>query len=135
MILSKKVFILALICVITQAGKLTFEGFWGDWTPPIKAPNNYYLCGSQVQFESHQGAGDDTAVNGINFIFCNRDNWEKQWESPHKGIWGFWMHKVFCPKGSFVNGMQVRFEGWQGAGDDTALNGLKLSCKSDGESQ
>lgn len=34
-----------------------------------------------------------------------------------------------CDYDSYINGGQVRFEGNQGRGDDTALNGLKISCK------
>ncbi len=34
-----------------------------------------------------------------------------------------------CPKGYFVVGFQVRFQGDQGNGDDTAFNGLKFLCR------
>lgn len=40
-----------------------------------------------------------------------------------------------CPNGSYVNGMQVRFERYQESGDNTALNGLKLNCRFDKGSQ
>lgn len=72
---QKYLLTLWLLCVTTQAGELTFEGLWGDWTSPVMAPDNHYLCGGQMQFEPNQGRGDDTAANGISFIFCSKDNW------------------------------------------------------------
>lgn len=72
---QKCLLILALLCTFTQAGQLTYAGLWGDWTQPEMAPDNFYLCGAQLQVEGDQGKGDDTAVNGVNFIFCNRENW------------------------------------------------------------
>lgn len=45
------------------------------------------------------------------------------------GFWGEWQEPVIIPDGYLIRGMQVRFEGSQGGGDDTALNGLKLLCE------
>jgi hypothetical protein len=48
--------------------------------------------------------------------------------SPRITNYGDWGPEERCPKNSFVNGIQVRVEDFQGKGDDTALNGVKLSC-------
>ncbi|WP_420876248.1 hypothetical protein [Pseudomonas kermanshahensis] len=40
-----------------------------------------------------------------------------------------WTGAVYCPYGTFANGFQIKLEGQQGSGDDTAMNGLWLVCK------
>merc|ERR1719435_896543 len=47
------------------------------------------------------------------------------------GFWGDWGSLEFCPKGSFVDGFQLKSEPSQGRGDDTALNAVRLSCNRD----
>lgn len=42
--------------------------------------------------------------------------------------WGFWSDWEYCPKGSYAAGMQLKVQGRQWRGDDTALNGIKLLC-------
>ena len=43
-------------------------------------------------------------------------------------IWGGWMGLKMCPAGTYVCGLETRFEGDQKGGDDTALNGIKMQC-------
>jgi hypothetical protein len=40
-----------------------------------------------------------------------------------------WTGAVYCPFGTFATGFQIKLEGQQGNGDDTAMNGLWLICK------
>ena len=47
----------------------------------------------------------------------------------YEGLWGDWQLKAMCDSGSYIIGGQVRFEGQQRDGDDTALNGLRIRCK------
>ena len=52
-------------------------------------------------------------------------------QSEHDGDWGEWMDWAACPNGMAVNGMNVQIEPPQNGDDgtdDTAMNGLKLSC-------
>ena len=36
---------------------------------------------------------------------------------------------VMCPTGWYASDYNIRVEGIQGTGDDTAMNGLQLRCK------
>merc|ERR1712226_123734 len=47
----------------------------------------------------------------------------------YTGNWGNWGSLKMCPQNYYVCGLQTRFEPNQGAFvDDTALNGMKMSC-------
>jgi hypothetical protein len=49
--------------------------------------------------------------------------------SPQVTNWGTWHEWEFCPNGTFVVGMQLKTESYQGAfKDDTSLNGVKFFC-------
>lgn len=45
------------------------------------------------------------------------------------GPFGVWGYNDFCPLGSYVYGFRIKYEGYQGNGDDTAANGVQLSCR------
>lgn len=81
-----------------------------------------------MQYEDFQRRGDDTAANGIKFTFCELKNWSNQITNGFEGKWGNWKGRKMCPENTWVNGFQIQFQDPQGAGDDTALNGLKFSC-------
>ena len=108
-----------------------YNGEWGDW----KGWNGdntggYYACGAEMKFEDAVGASDDTAGNGLMLTYCHLDNWYAQSvKEIYAGIWGDWKGMQMCTSGYYVDGGQVRFEGSQGGGDDTALNGLNLRCR------
>ncbi|XP_060556068.1 vitelline membrane outer layer protein 1-like [Ruditapes philippinarum] len=44
------------------------------------------------------------------------------------GNYGYWTDPEFCPRGSFASGYNMKIEDNQFAGDDTALNAIKLIC-------
>uniref|UniRef100_A0A8C5MBH2 Vitelline membrane outer layer protein 1 n=1 Tax=Leptobrachium leishanense TaxID=445787 RepID=A0A8C5MBH2_9ANUR len=44
------------------------------------------------------------------------------------GIWGVWGPMDVCPEGTKAAGFKLKVEPRQGPGDDTALNGISLSC-------
>lgn len=49
-------------------------------------------------------------------------------ESPRLTNWGDWTAEEICPPNSWVSAMNLKIEPEQGEDDDTALNGIKLSC-------
>ncbi|XP_066501296.1 vitelline membrane outer layer protein 1 homolog [Hoplias malabaricus] len=46
---------------------------------------------------------------------------------------GFWMWPEMCPQNFFAVGFSLRVEPNQYAGDDTALNGIRLFCSQNGD--
>lgn len=84
-----------------------------------------------MQFQDYQGTDkDDTAANGFKFTFCMNGHWDKQREYWYVGDNGVWKDKVMCPRDTYVTGMKVRSESYQGGTiDDTALNGIRFMCK------
>ncbi|XP_037026881.1 vitelline membrane outer layer protein 1-like [Bradysia coprophila] len=51
-------------------------------------------------------------------------------ESPRLTNWGDWKAEQMCPPNSWVSAMNLKIEPNQGEGDDSALNGIRLTCTS-----
>lgn len=66
------------------------------------------------------GRISDAAVRDI-------DRWI---ESPRLTNWGDWKAEEICPPNSWVSAMNLKIEPDQGKGDDSGLNGIRLSCTS-----
>ncbi|XP_060936549.1 uncharacterized protein LOC133013582 [Limanda limanda] len=83
------------------------------------------------QVEAKQGSSDDTAMNGIRLI-CAKDERRSSTSTveSHTGFWGDWSHPQYCPSGVLI-AFQLRVEGRQGGGDDTAVNNIRFRCSSD----
>jgi hypothetical protein len=61
-------------------------------------------------------------------------SWEDTAElTPGDGFWGDWWGWHECPIGSYVAAINVRIEWDQGGGDDTAMNGIRVRCRSLGQ--
>ncbi|XP_031552354.1 vitelline membrane outer layer protein 1-like [Actinia tenebrosa] len=43
--------------------------------------------------------------------------------------WGSWGHEDWCPRGTYGYGFSLKVETYQGSGDDTSLNAIKLLCR------
>ncbi|KXZ51415.1 hypothetical protein GPECTOR_12g377 [Gonium pectorale] len=111
------------------------NGFWGDWTDweyctaissidqggSLRAGK---ISGFRLRTEGKQGGGDDTALNGIE-VYCETTRTQKTITS---GFWGGWQNWGWCPSGYYAFGAQMRVEGTQGGGDDTAGNSVNIMC-------
>jgi hypothetical protein len=101
------------------------EGLWGDWNWAM-CPQGYYINQVRARVESPQGPGDDTALNSLTFRCKEPVNSNVSDDIILQNTnWGNWMDWVGNDD-QYVCGGQVRFEPSQEAGDDTALNGIRL---------
>lgn len=101
----------------------SYDGLWGDWHGAAECMGSY-LWGARLRGEAPQGKGDDTGANNVEFA-CSGGGYAT---APGGAGWGSWSFWQSCPVNSAVCGLSIRFEGSQGGGDDTAMNGLRLYC-------
>ncbi|XP_060936554.1 vitelline membrane outer layer protein 1 homolog isoform X2 [Limanda limanda] len=104
---------------------------WGTWTWPDMCPPHFFAVGFSTRVEAKQGSGDDSAMNGIRLI-CAKDEQRSSTSTvnSHPGHWGDWSNAQYCPSGVLTS-FQLRVEGRQGGGDDSAVNNIKFRCSSD----
>jgi len=103
----------------------SYDGIWGNWYNTAScAASGQFLNGAHMRIESSQGGGDDTAANNVEFSCTDSSTVQ----APGGQGWGSWLGWSSCPAQSAVCGLSIRFEGSQGSGDDTAMNGLELLC-------
>ena len=69
---------------------------------------------------------DDAAVTNVQFK-CTDGSTFGDWSGSELN-WGSWEAWKYCPKNQVVCGIQTQVEPGQGNKDDTALNGIKLTC-------
>ncbi|XP_036443929.1 vitelline membrane outer layer protein 1-like [Colossoma macropomum] len=106
-------------------------GPWGTWGEPEMCPPGYYAAGFSLRVE-YPISGDDSALNGIR-LHCVNTPSGKAWNShfatvkSDAGSWGVWTEPKYCPSGMLIS-FQLRVEGHQGDGDDTAANNIKFQC-------
>lgn len=108
-----------------------WQGNWGTWGGWDMCTGNRLVCGIQSKIEGNQGGGDDTGLNAVRLICCNslpigrineQEIFSKQ--GPH----GDWRETQYCPTGSYVSGINMKFEDSVGGGDDTATNAINVRC-------
>uniref|UniRef100_A0AAY4CAM7 Uncharacterized protein n=1 Tax=Denticeps clupeoides TaxID=299321 RepID=A0AAY4CAM7_9TELE len=81
-----------------------------------------------LQVERYQGSGDDTSLNGVRLL-CQSGTlpYQKTHVESSTGPWGEWTPYRSCSVGR-LKAFQLRVEGHQGGGDDTAANNVRFRC-------
>ncbi|XP_053374359.1 vitelline membrane outer layer protein 1 homolog [Mercenaria mercenaria] len=69
-------------------------------------------------------------VGTVDIYTCIDTDLEQVLGVPNGGDLGWWMGGEECDEGTFAMGYEMKIEANLGQGDDTALNGIKLICKS-----
>jgi hypothetical protein len=110
------------------AGSVTSHaGWWGTWGSTANsnpwAIENPFVS-AKIKIEGGQGAGDDTSANAVIMVAKNGTS---STPSANTG-WGSWTPVRGCPSGTAICGVNTKMESQQGAGDDTALNGISFAC-------
>uniref|UniRef100_H3ALL4 Vitelline membrane outer layer 1 homolog n=1 Tax=Latimeria chalumnae TaxID=7897 RepID=H3ALL4_LATCH len=103
-------------------------GPWGGWTWMDLCPEGSYAIGFSIRVESDQGAGDDTALNGIRLLCSSSTGIAYSVESDI-GLFGDWSYINWCPLG-YLKAFQLRVEPPQGILGNTAANNIKFRCSS-----
>jgi hypothetical protein len=104
--------LLFLLCSCAVDAGSTEEESQADGTPESLASSN--------------GAESEKFVQKEGLIFPP-SNYVKHIEIG-TGSWGAWIMTEYCPQGAYVYGIELKSEASVGTGDDTALNGVRLSC-------
>jgi len=119
---------------------------WNEWEPcqselcgkrppPTKRTRSVYMEASnggvqcqgvkeeikQCPVTKCQGAPNSREDFGGSFV-PQLENWKEDLHS----VWG---NTEWCKKGSWADSIKVKMAPYQGGGDDTALNGIKLQCR------
>ncbi|ODM92210.1 Vitelline membrane outer layer protein 1 [Orchesella cincta] len=101
---------------------------WGTWGAFERCPEGKAAQGFQLRTQPFQGVfGDDTAVNGLRLFCGDPFNQTTPTLTSNAGSTGNWGSTYSCYPG-FVNGFQLRVETYQGSGDDTATNNMRIFC-------
>ena len=106
-------------------------GSWGSWQTCYDiCPANSFAYSVAIRAEASQGAGDDTAMNGIKLECYDRNTGGYMgFITSHAGFWGDWLPRIvptpYVVGNPYVSGL-MRIEAPQGIGDDTAANDVAM---------
>lgn len=100
----------------------TTGGVLGQWGAERNCHSR--VTGMQFRSEPDQGDGDDTGLNNIR-IFCNDDRDDYIQADGNES--GFWTNARHCGIRQAVCGISIQVEA-PGAGDNTAVNNVRLEC-------
>jgi len=101
---------------------------WGVWGDFAQCNDGEHVVGMRLRTEAPQGKGDDTALNAIELLCAAPGSHQYTPIKSLEGSWGNWGRTFYCPDDTTVKGFQLRSEAYQGNGDDTAANNLRIFC-------
>lgn len=110
---------------VTKSVSGSDPGPWGSFSSDKYCSGlDNPVVGFVVQHEMDKIFWDDSAVNNIKLL-CRNNEVISAYVNTH---WGYWMKARRCTAGFAVMGISTQVEKYQGDGDDSALNGIKLFC-------
>nr|XP_022289903.1 vitelline membrane outer layer protein 1 homolog isoform X1 [Crassostrea virginica] len=113
-------------------------GDWGSWGEIKYCPEGSFADGYKMQIEPPQGFGDDTSLNRVSLSCRDAETLEKTGNvTPYSNTrsFGSWGSETSCHKGQFLTSFALQVEKPQGAGDDTAANFVKFTCRNKTEGE
>jgi len=115
---------------IISSPRVTNWGVWGDYA---QCSPGEKVVGMRLKTEAYQSRRDDTALNAIQLLCAKSGSHEYTTIKSLEGGWGDWGRTFYCANDGQVKGFQLRSEAYQGNGDDTAANNLRVFCTSSPE--
>jgi hypothetical protein len=130
----------------------TEAGLYGDWTAFETCEYGSFIAGHRIRIEPPQGGADDAAANGIAMacrgsvyahnqgstpntypaVWNSYGGWTRFTELHHviadQHKWGNFGYWGICPDKTYMCGFSLRIEPDQGSGDDTSMNGMRMTC-------
>ena len=105
--------------------KLSFWRYNGDGANAGPALDIY--DNGNTDIKGNATIGGNAHVTGA--LTLRNGKWDEgvQEVLVHEGDWGTWRSFKTCPAGTYVCGLNIKYEAPTG-GDDTALNGIKMQC-------
>ncbi|KAG2452153.1 hypothetical protein HYH02_003185 [Chlamydomonas schloesseri] len=110
---------------------LPASGLAGIWSDFATCSAGAYVTAARMRVaDPASDGGDNSAANAVEFR-CS----DGAVLSPDQGYEGSWRDWVACPSDAFVCGVRLRIQPDQGdSGDNSAMNGMQLSCCRSGSS-
>lgn len=100
-------------------------GYWGDWSETYKcSPSNGPLKGFAMRTLWPRNYKDEVVATDI--IGICQDGTKIGGKMPEN--WGTWSNDFICPTDLLTVGFITRVLGYQGDGDDSAMNGMRMYC-------
>jgi aqualysin 1 len=132
---SPNILVNSLLSSRASSGELfaASGGAWGTWGNIELCNDGEFAYGLRTRIESSQGRGDDTALNTIQLL-CRPETSSATPETSiiksKEGFWGDWSAWSKCAAGEALVSYELKVEGNQGSGDDTAANAVRMGCRS-----
>ncbi|KXZ48985.1 hypothetical protein GPECTOR_24g275 [Gonium pectorale] len=103
---------------------LVQDGLTGTWTSASASCSaDGKFTAARMRIEA-QKTGDNTAANSLQ-LKCDNGDAEVSVTEGYVGDWTGW---ATCPSGTYICGLQIKYQSSQGSKDDTAVNGAKIAC-------
>lgn len=109
--------------------KVISNGFEGDLIRNFNCGKLKYICGMRARYAAPP-QDDETALNGIEVQCCDKYIWQShETYVVNSGDFGDWQNNYTkCPMDYYVCGMSMQEQAYTADGDNTAANGIRVTC-------